>query len=462
MGGTSKRSSLIVLGALAAILLAGIGLRTAALVETRDIKPILDERLYLLRAEGLLDGEGYLGSYQTWVRHGTRQWVWMADLPQYPGAYQPPLYAAFIAAVMSFTGRSVFAVKMAQVLLSTATLFLVFCIGRAWYDRYTGLAAAGVAAVYANLIAFSHLLWSETLFTFLFLWVILLLTGQQKLPSIWRAAATGILLGLAALTRSSVIYFLPLLFGWWFLVHRRQWRPAIRSAAIILLGLVAVVTPWTIRNCLVHDGFVLIDTNGPTNLWRGNAATAYRNRENPQGPCYKPPYDRIPMHPVNTQVMLTLVQQVKRDTGLRHPTDLQVMAGAKKIAMDEIKKDPGRFLERARHKVIDMWNPTSFLLRHLQRGWYGRVTMPAAKRLTTYTVYGYLAVMLAGAVGLVLLWRNKYAWLVLLMIFFYTMISATAFGITRFRVPLMPFIIILAVWPFVSIVRRGIPGRRRT
>ena len=72
---------------LTVILLAALSLRGVALWLTRDVPPFLDERRYLSRAGALLDGQGFVGSYQSWVRHGDRLDV---DLPQYPGAYQPP------------------------------------------------------------------------------------------------------------------------------------------------------------------------------------------------------------------------------------------------------------------------------------------------------------------------------------------------------------------------------------
>ena len=61
-------------GLLVFIVLAGFLVRGAALWQSRDIKPVLDEILYLQRAHGLLDGKGHLGSFQSWVRHPEQVW----------------------------------------------------------------------------------------------------------------------------------------------------------------------------------------------------------------------------------------------------------------------------------------------------------------------------------------------------------------------------------------------------
>ncbi|MCH8224123.1 MAG: glycosyltransferase family 39 protein, partial [Chloroflexi bacterium] len=140
------------------------------------------------------DGKGFLGSFQSWVRHPDSPYL--KDLPQYPGAYQPPAYVVFLAAVLGVTGRSVLAAKAAQVVLSGLTVLLVYAIGRSWFDRRRGLIAAGICALYPNLIAFSHYLWTETFFIFVFLLAVWLLTRRDRLPTTGQCLIGGLLLGI--------------------------------------------------------------------------------------------------------------------------------------------------------------------------------------------------------------------------------------------------------------------------
>ena len=69
-----------------AVVAAAFVVRALALLAADDARLVLDEQHYRLRAEALLDGQGFVGSYQSWVRHEGRP----IDLPQYPGAWQPP------------------------------------------------------------------------------------------------------------------------------------------------------------------------------------------------------------------------------------------------------------------------------------------------------------------------------------------------------------------------------------
>lgn len=429
------------------IVLAALAARGLALWAARDAEPVLDEQLYVMRANALLEGEGFLGSFQSWVRHPESPY--MVDLPQYPGAYQPPGYVAFMASVMWITGRSVLAVKIAQVLISTLSVLLVYAIGKAWFDRRHGLLAALFAALYPNFIAYSHYLWTETLFIFLILLAVWLLTRGPTGPNVKSAAAAGAVLGLAMLTRAAIVYFLPLLLIWLIVSMRDRWRVGLVSGAALLGAATVVVAPWTVRNYRLHDAFVLIDTNGPFNLWRGNAPSTFRDRPKPPEASYAAPFDSLPLNPVGDQNALHLAVLAKKGLAIDRPTDLQVAAFATEISWWYIRRDPAGFVRRAAVKMIDMWNPTSFLLRHFRFGAYGQVDHRTEALASWCAVVSYLLAMLLGIVGWFCWWRDRRAWLVLLLILFFCGIHAMAFGLTRFRLPLMPFVILLAahaVW----------------
>ena len=324
---------------LCVLLAVALLLRGGALIAGRDARLLKDEELYRVRAVALLDGEGYVGSYRSFVQH--RGSNYMSELPQYPGAYQPPLYQTFMAAIMAVTNRSIFAVKLVQVLISTVTVGLVLWIGRAWFGAQPGWYAAWICALYPNLIAFSHYLWSETVFIFLFMLAIGLLTVPRQLPGRRSFFIAGLLFGLAALTRSITVFFLPVLLGWLLLAHWREWRGCLRRAALAVAVMAVVIAPWTIRNYYVHDGFVLIETSGAFNIWRGNTPTAFKDRPPPIERSYRAPFDSIPIAPVASQWAPLLIWQVQKELNVLEPTDLQIVACAKKLAWDCIRDDPG-------------------------------------------------------------------------------------------------------------------------
>ncbi len=425
---------------LIAVLFAAFAVRALALWPAAHAQLVLDERTYTQRAEALLDGEGFIGSYQSWVRHPGSV---LAELPQYPGAIQPPGYTVFVASVMALSGRSLTAVRLAQVVLSTLTVWLVVQLGCAWFGARCGLAAAWLCALQPELIAFSHYFWSETLYIFLLLAAVTLLSRGSQPASRRAAALAGVALGLAALTRSALVFFLPLVIAWLPLVYRAQWRSALARGALAACVALALIAPWSARNWAVHGGFVLIDTNGPYNLWRGNAPFAFAQRERGLMPHYEWPFESIPVTPVGEVSADVLIDLLRQETGNPSPSDLEVVAYARRVALASIRDEPGRFVAHARYKLIDMWNPTSFFVRHLESNAYGPLPVPLKTSLRFAAFAGYLALMAFAAHGLALGWRNPRVWLIVAFTLYLTGISLLAFGLTRFRLPLLPFFCLL-------------------
>ena len=439
-----------------------LAVRLLALWAAGEPRLVLDEIAYVARAEALLDGQGYIGSYQSWVRHPGYK---IMDLPQYPGAYQPPGYPSFLAAILAISGRSLFAVKAVQCLLSALSCVLLLAIGTRWFGQRAGIVASWICALYPNLIAYSHLLWSETLFTFeLLLLCWLLFSGTRGLPSPRRVVAAGVVLGATALTRATIVYFAPLLVLWlWLLADGERGfsarpfaavRPAAARGALLLAVAACVIAPWSIRNTLLHDGFVLIDTNGPYNLWRGNAPGAMEARNFPGVPRFSWPFESLPLAPVASLDGRSLIENFRRSHPEREPTDLAITRYASDVAWRAWRSDPARSLDLAAVKLVDMWNPTSFLLRHFELGAYGPVPGAVRGVVSGAAVISYVGVCLLACAGVGAAIGDRRVWFILALVGYFTAISAVAFGLTRFRLPLMPFLILLAAIPLAR-GRRG-------
>ena len=80
---------------------------------------------------------------------------------------------------------------------------------------------------------------------------------------------TGLVIGLMALTRPTILFFAPF-FGLWLLIVFPSLLRAVGVGACVLAGIAVVVGPWTIRNYFVHDEFVLISPVAWTVFLSGN------------------------------------------------------------------------------------------------------------------------------------------------------------------------------------------------
>jgi hypothetical protein len=213
---------------------------------------------------------------------------------------------------------------------------------------------------------------------------------------------------------------------------------------------------------MVYDGFALIDTSGHFTFWRGNTPWAYDHLIRRHGVHYDWPFESLPVYVPGGAGRLPLVKQVRRRYDVDEPSDLQICEYALQQTILRVRTDPDRFLRNARYKIIDMWNPTSFLLRHYVLGGYGKVNPVIRNAVSWAAVISYLLVVLLGLIGMLMRWRDSRVWFVALMILFHTSLSVAAFGLTRFRMPVMPFLILLAALPVCAVHSRLAAHHDRT
>ncbi|MDR1709705.1 MAG: glycosyltransferase family 39 protein [Candidatus Accumulibacter sp.] len=208
------------------------------------------------------DGAAYLSLAQSWM-----------DTGQYYAencfAYWPVGYPLFLTFWLRLC-------PSASVAILAANLFL-FALGACGVGRLTRLlagaeaerVAAALFALWPNLIANSATPEKETLVVALLPWAAAFLYRALTQRRASSALAGGALLGMATLVQPS-LQFIPFLgAGVLFAVFMRR-KGALLLPLALLLGAAVVVAPWTIRNYRVFDRFVLVATNGGSNLYRAN------------------------------------------------------------------------------------------------------------------------------------------------------------------------------------------------
>jgi tetratricopeptide (TPR) repeat protein/4-amino-4-deoxy-L-arabinose transferase-like glycosyltransferase len=200
--------------------------------------------------------------------------------------FQPFFYPLFLSAVYLLSGSSIVAVKIIQALAGSITCALVCRLGDRTFDRRTGLLAGLIAALYGPMIFADGELLSEG---WAALWTMLLLStltpalsrsGKENIPArpspalgVWRSALLGVLFAISVLTRPT---FLPVcgLAGVWVLIQ--TWKDGKKASSVagcavaIALAFTIVITPVA---CLFHEhtgAWTFLPTSGGVNLFMGN------------------------------------------------------------------------------------------------------------------------------------------------------------------------------------------------
>jgi hypothetical protein len=280
------------LAALVAILLLGLGLRVGEAWDGRT--PVYDATAYAAIARNLDEGNGFTVG---------------PDATQPSTNYSPGL-PLLVAGIYEVSGgvHERLAREVLAVVGALAVLF-AYLLGRRLGGIVSprkgaavvaGLVAALVVAIYPATLEYTGMLMTEPLAATLLAGAILGILwagnplhisggdGADRPPSVWRWLVPGLTLGALALVRPeylaigavlAVLVFLRLSL----VAHRaakdKRLLPALARAALVVLGIVVVVAPWTVRNAFALERFVPVSTGGGQVLFAGTYLPSDGNPE---------------------------------------------------------------------------------------------------------------------------------------------------------------------------------------
>ena len=183
-----------------------------------------------------------------------------------PSAQWPPGYSTVLAGLYWLFGIDPFWGELFNAVVGAITVVLLMLLIERVVDRRAAILGGVMLAVLPGPILWTDLLVTETLYTGMF--VLLLLVLAHATPT-WRwMAAIGAVIGLGALVRGEAL-------TWSLLPVVLFWRDLPKVELVGKLAVTGVVTaaclaPWTIRNAIVMDAFVPIATNASATLWSGH------------------------------------------------------------------------------------------------------------------------------------------------------------------------------------------------
>ncbi len=182
--------------------------------------------------------------------------------------FRAPLYPHFLSLLYQIFGTNLLVPRIIQSMIGSFNCVLAAMIGTTLFNKRIGIIAGILAAAYPLFIYFDNELLMPTLLTFLVLLGTFLILKQNP-AHISKGGwfYTGIVWGLAAITRPNVLLFLIMLPLWLVKKFKHTFKMALLYGG---LGVIAMIIPITIRNYLVSKEFVLIAWQGGTNFYIGN------------------------------------------------------------------------------------------------------------------------------------------------------------------------------------------------
>ncbi|MEZ5310733.1 MAG: hypothetical protein R2735_09125 [Microthrixaceae bacterium] len=455
--GSSHRRAMMIVGAVA------LAPRLAwVLHAAREPRGLHDPLVYLSAARSISEGDGYRSLTGTVT------------------AYFPPGYPFFLGGVHRITtavglGDHFFVVVgVLQSLLGVFGAVAVAAVASrlAPLSRSTeshsaaepkriepvALAAGLVLALWPNLIFHTAVLLSETLFIALFLATVWLLISALEASSIQKAspirvatllATAGLLFGLSVLTRpQSALVLIPavLVAG---LLARLRLRHSLTAVAVLLAGFCVVSVGWGVRNQMQMGHFVIGSTNTGDNLCIGfNPDSTGRFSFAPA--CQHPEaYTDGPDSEVRRD------RELRDDAiawALENPSHLPGLSLTKigltffsgdldgLAASEDYGSDP---FFSARTRTVLEWSANIYYFAVMGLSLAGLTMIWARRRAVLEVGDGRAGVDAGSDVD-----RSKVAVAVaslcVLVVTFGALVPALSFGDQRFKVPLMPFVAVIA------------------
>lgn len=260
--------------------------------------------------------------------------------------FRPPGFPVFIAAATACHPDAVIAIKIGLAILDAATVVLIGLLaGLLWKDRRVVVLASAWAAFHPVFLLQVSDVRSEGLFTFLLTLALLLALDHHERRGrfdLW----TGIVSGVAALTRPSALAVIPFLAAVRMTgggaARRRRWRAAI----LVMLGAATPIAPWTARNLVRYGEVIVVNDAFGFNFWRGSSplAEAAVSADGEEAAEALTSFGSRGLH------VKALVDANADSPGARSRLWLA-------YALEGIREDPGAYARFTALKLVTYWRP---------------------------------------------------------------------------------------------------------
>jgi hypothetical protein len=388
---------------LALIVAGGIALRFFAVLYVAHT-PYSDELAYRSMALNLISGRGIIDHMGNHAMYNVGYSLFVLS----PG---------FLIA-----GNNLFLVRILNILLGGIAIILCYGIAKeSGAGKIGRVLAAAFWAFYIPANVYAVYLAKENLMIPLMLLVLWFSVRLVRNPSYLMAAGCGISLGFLALTGNSglVLIFVVALAVFF---SKVEFGKKLSLVLLIMVSMLAIASPWVIRNWSVL-GSPVLNTNFGFNLYLGNNPSATGEfvsiSDTPQGGVW----DELRSH-----------SEIVASEALRNE------------ALAWIKENPDKFLDLAWRKAGYFWMPPVHQVESEQSN------VEALAR-TIWVIQFFLLIGAAtGTIFCSKLRQNNAVRMMWLAVVGYTTVHMLFYVIVRYREPIMPFLCIMAALAIESVL----------
>lgn len=392
-------------------------LREIAAADPYFFRPAVDGSIYHDWAQRIAEGD--------WIGQGV--------------LIMGPLYPYLMGGVYSLVGPDLMIWKILQALLGAVSCVLVWWLAREVFDRRIALLAGLFAVFFEMLIFYGGTVMVVNVQVPLVLGVAIASVKSLRDGNFMRWLGVGVLIGLAALARQTMLLYVPLIaLALWFSLAAGRVLPSVERAnhlAALVLGVGLMLLPFTIRNLMVADDFVIVNSTGGMNLYMGNNADTDGRWRQP----------KLGRGRVDTPIFMqkTFAQVAEARSG-RSLSPSEVSSYWTGEAIDFVRSDPLGWLWLEGRKFLlfvnadEVWNNRSI-----------EISRPFSLPLR-WSFLDLGIIMPLGLLGMGLAfrhWRELFPLYAVVAV--YLASALIFFVVSRYRMPAVPMLMIFAAYSIV-------------
>jgi tetratricopeptide (TPR) repeat protein len=346
--------------------------------------------------------------------------------------FRAPFYPYFLGAIYKLFGHNYFIPRLIQHLLGSFSVVLIYFLAKKLFNKKVAYLSAIFASIYWIFFYFEgELLLDSLLIPFGILLVLFLLYSADSSRKSGFFLA-GLVAGLFAITRPNILIFIPIVLLWIFLFLKFDLKKKFIFTLFFLVGLFLLIFPVTLRNYLVGKDFVLIASQGGINFYIGN------NPEANGLSAVLPPFG-------DDWEYTDAVNEVQKATD-KIPKPSEVSNYYLKKGLNFIFDSPQKFLSLFIKKLYLFWN--SYEPSNNQDIYFFK----RYSSLIHILPLGFWLISPLSLLGIFLCLKDwKRFFLPLSFIFSYTFSILLFFINSRFRLPVLPFLLIFASVALIQI-----------
>jgi 4-amino-4-deoxy-L-arabinose transferase-like glycosyltransferase len=379
----------------------------------RDVHLIAEMNGYISAAQDLLAGREFTG------------------MPGYRSFLPPGLAFFYMGGMWLFGAENLDMLRVLQAILGALTANLTYSLARQWLDEKGAVASGLLFLLLPVNIFMPDFLLTETLFTFICTLSFLIICTQPQ--KIWRWSLAGLLWGMAALVRPVLLYFPIFLL----LTSVVVWRKMLPWKGIVLSLIItaAVVAPWTIRNYNIHGVFMPVESKSGLDFYLYNHGT------------------------VRDLITNYSDEEEERQVYATSNTEAGRNSAFVRAALNWIVEHPHLYgIAMVRH-LANFVGLERDVTQHMRYNYFGPQRTWFILLISPIVVIPSAILLLLVVPGMLLPARNRTSeYPALMFILYMTLIAVAAYGFSRQRYPLTPFLLIFSVRALFSL-RQSMPWR---